>query len=372
MTLWDVYVGTFTHELAAEIDALSKSSEKVYNPPVKALPSDGIEHLRFNDADGSLWAMGEVTGDVLSPQYLDVHPTLPVVYAAEFSPRALISSFAVGPAGVLRRTSREASSGDMAVSVGVHPSGSYAYLAHWGDGAVTAHPLAADGSIAGCEVVVPGEPKNPDAFQLRHHQVRVAPSGSGIVVTDVGRNEITAYRADAEGRLDPVPAAHIRFPAGAAPRHVEFHPSSEYVYVDGEVDSHLYVLSAKDWIPIEILSRHSTLPAGFEGHSRASELALHPDGRTLFVGNRGADLVSTFALGKSGEVELVSTVPSGGESPRAVRVDPSGRFLLVANKESDAVVVFGIDDQRRLQLVGPPAQARSPSSLVFVEADESA
>ena len=68
MSLWHVYVGTLTESLWW----------------VTGTPSQGIERLVFNDEDGTIrWI--ETIPEVSNPQYLELHPKLPILYAAEFA-----------------------------------------------------------------------------------------------------------------------------------------------------------------------------------------------------------------------------------------------------------------------------------------------
>jgi 6-phosphogluconolactonase len=127
----------------------------------------------------------------------------------------------------------------------------------------------------------------------------------------------------------------------------------------------LYVLEADQGLPVRILTSYSTRPSGFEGKNRLSELDLHPDGRTLYIGNRGGDNVAIVSLDNSGDVEAIHHQASLGRNLRAVRVDPSGRHLLVAHKDSGDLVVFAVDDGGRLGPVGEPIEVPTPSSIVF-------
>jgi 6-phosphogluconolactonase len=61
-------------------------------------------------------------------------------------------------------------------------------------------------------------------------------------------------------------------------------------------------------------------------------LALAPDRRHLYVAHETSDgLLSAFAIGDHGALQLVTTQPSGGASPCHLSVHPSGRFVLAAH-----------------------------------------
>src|SRR5262249_9197260 len=97
-----------------------------------------------------------------------------------------------------------------------------------------------------------------------------------------------------------------------------------------------------------------------------SEIKLHRNGRTLYVGNRGSDCVTIFRLDPSGgSIEAADHQPSPGRGPRAIAIDPTGRYLLVGNADSGDMAVFQIDDHGGLRSVGPPVRSPSPSSIAF-------
>jgi 6-phosphogluconolactonase len=379
MTVWNVYVGTLTKEFATEIGALRAGSNDPWRGNARNIGmqetgfpqggrfAPGIERFRFDDADGTLSYEETVAGGLVNPQYLALHPALPVLYAAEWARPSRLSAFAVRGDGSLEHLSTTDSLGELAVAAAVHPSGRAAYVAHWGDGTLTALGLDADGSVRSADAVVHGDPRGITG-RAHHHQVLVTPDGRGLLVTDVGADELLAYRTDAEGTVSPQPIARVAFPANSGPRHLEFHPSGRFVYVLGEWDSMLHVVEADGGIPIRIVDSVSTVPPGFEGTDKTSEIHLHPDGRTLFVGNRKSNCITVFSVDGAGKVEVVGHEPTLGHGPAAVRVDPSGRHLLAGNVYSGSFVVFRIDDDRRLHLVGEPVEARAPRSFVFQQA----
>jgi 6-phosphogluconolactonase len=381
MTRWNVYAGTFTKEFAEEIQRLRTSGTDWWRgnakgatdiPPVDTGAAywqaggklaKGLEHFGFDDQTGALTHLETITGDVRNPQYLAAHPTLPVLYAAEYARPGRLLTFDVASDGALKHRSTTDSRGLLAVAVGIHPSGRVAYVAHWGDGTLSACRLGDDGSPTGVEAVVRAAQREPD--RAHHHDVRVTPDGNGVLVTDVGADDLTVYAADERGQLRTPAIGRIAFPAGSGPRHIEFHQSGRYVYVVGEWDSTLYVLAAEDSLPTKIVNRYPTVPPGYDGKNKTSELCLHPDGRTLFVGNRDSDSIAVFTVDDSGHAEVLGHYDALGRGPASVKVDPAGRHLLVGNVYSGSLAVFAIDDERRLCAAGKPIEARAPRYLLF-------
>jgi 6-phosphogluconolactonase len=350
MSVWNLYVGTFT----SEFQWLSGS------------PGLGIERFRFDDTNRTLSHLDTTTG-LLSPQYLTVHPHLPLLYAAEFAAEGNLTTFAIRPDGSLERRSTSSSLGALAVAVSIHPSTEFAYLANWGSGSLTSFRLDAKGSVLTSEPIAPrARPDAPAAAEFHPHHIRPTPGGGAVLVAYAGLDELTAYRAAPGGALAGPPEACITFPAECAPRHIEFHPSGNFVYVVGERDSYLYVLEAIDGFPTGITDRYPTAPPGYSGRNTPSELKIHPNGQTLYVGNRGSDCITVVDLdGSGGQVLTSGHVPSLGRGPRAITIDPTGRYLVVGNADSGELAAFTIEADRALRPFGSPEQSHSPSSVVF-------
>ena len=87
-----------------------------------------------------------------------------------------------------------------------------------------------------------------------------------------------------------------------------------------------------------------TLPPGFSGLNTTAHILVHPNGRFLYVSNRGHDSIAIFAVDdETGRLTSVGHQSTGGRTPRNFEIDPSGTFLLAENQNSDSVVTFHID-----------------------------
>jgi 6-phosphogluconolactonase len=383
---WHMYVGTFTRHFGDEVARLQSSGADWWkglsrSPAQQERPAvdpgapywpagggfaEGVEWWSFDDADGSVRYRHTVAGDFVCPQFLALHPTLPVLYAIEYGRPTRVWALAIREDGSLEPRSATDTSGLLGNALTVHPSGNFVYAAHWGDGTLSALALDADGMVLGVEVV--DRPASDGVDRAYHHDIRVTPNGRAVVLTDVGGDEVIVYRADADGTVTPPIAGRIAFPEKSGPRHLELHPSGGIAYVVGEWDSTLYVLEADEGVPTRIIGRHPTIPSDFDRANKTSEVHMHPDGRTLYVGNRDHDSIAVFAVDDLGGVESLGHQSSLGRGPASVKVHPGGRHLVAGNVYSGDIAVFEIDDDRLLHPVGDPVDARAPRYLSFVEA----
>ena len=77
-----------------------------------------------------------------------------------------------------------------------------------------------------------------------------------------------------------------------------------------------------------------------ENLPRIDSLTLSPDGRFLYVANRGPDCITVFAV-EGTTLTPVADEPCGGVWPRDLAF--VGDTLYVANERSDTVVAFGLE-----------------------------
>jgi DNA-binding beta-propeller fold protein YncE len=79
---------------------------------------------------------------------------------------------------------------------------------------------------------------------------------------------------------------------------------------------------------------------------------ISPDGKRLYVSNRGHNSIAAFDIGDDGSLSLVSIPSCGGNWPRNFAISPNGRFMLVANQYSNEIGVLPILDGK--EALGTP------------------
>jgi 6-phosphogluconolactonase len=111
----------------------------------------------------------------------------------------------------------------------------------------------------------------------------------------------------------------------------------------------------------------STVPEGTSlDNISTSEMFIEPQGKWLYVSNRGVDTITVFAIGTDGTLTTVERVASPAE-PRGFGISPDGRWLLAAGQNDDTIVVFAIDqDSGRLTRRGATIPVPRPVCVEFV------
>ncbi|MDD7960953.1 lactonase family protein [Microbacterium thalli] len=351
----------------------------------------GIGLIHADDPDaatagGQLALRPEVVA-ASSPSWVARHPTLDVIYAA-LEYRGVVQAY--------RRTGPDAwtplgaavPAGEAVCHVAVAPDGGSLVASCWSDGRVVRMRLDAAGAIS-APVIAPAaiDPYGPDAADpavsaasasagdidlaaaaralreaagpefahlvpgydepvpaapptqsdadpatrpSRAHQARYLPRGL-IVTTDMGLDLVRFWRDSAAG-LRPV--QEVALPLGSGPRHTLWHPSG-HLYVLTELSREVFVLGADREGTWRMLS--ATPLAGVLADDTAAEIAMTPDGETVYAGVRGSDTLGVLRVRDAGDrLQQLALVDAGVRWPRHHVVVRD--TLLVAGQLSDEVV----------------------------------
>jgi len=323
-----------------------------------ASTSRGIYRTVFDAAgDGSLGSPSLVA-EATNPTWLAFHPRLPVCYAVgeiglrEGTGDGNLSAYRVIAGRELEPLNQGGTGGPGPCHVAVTADGRHAVVANYADGSVAAFALGDDGTVGKRTAYVAHEGSGPNRKRQEKahaHSATIAPGGDFVLICDLGADRIAVYRLDHErGTLTPHGPDGIATPPGSGPRHCAFHPSRPHCYVNHELSG---TLAAYAWDgeagTLTPIGDAPTLPADYADAdaNTTSEVAVHPNGRWCYVGNRGHDTIAVFELAEDGRPEPLIRVDSGGAHPRHFAIDPSGRWMLVANRDSDNLVVFAIDPE---------------------------
>ncbi|WP_425639648.1 lactonase family protein [Algoriphagus yeomjeoni] len=175
------------------------------------------------------------------------------------------------------------------------------------------------------------------------HSTVFSPDGKFLLVADLGTDEVYVYDFDANSSEPLTLNNAYKVTPGDGPRHLVFSPDGKEIMLVQEMTAVLEILSFDDG-KISPKQRISLLSDGFTGGVGAAEVRLSPDGKNIYVSNRGdANTISVISKNTSGEYEFTQQISSGGIMPRNFNLTSDGKYLLAAHQASDDIIVFGRD-----------------------------
>ena len=353
-----------------------------YNKPV--LMGTG-EIYRGNGKGISIFGMDFRTGEtelidvmenIPNPSFLAADGTGRFLYAVneldmfEEKEGGAVTSFRIGMDGRLEIINQEPTLGRAPCWLCLNERHSLLATANYSSGSLSVFPLEADGRILPMAQLVRhgGTGMNPCRQEGPHmHSVIAMDDGQYMATADLGIDMVHVYElGDMDGLLKE--AATYKGAAGRGPRVVLRHPSQPAVYVVNELESTVSLLRWKRCEKmLELIQHVSTLKPGLDPvpslDNLAAGMVLSPDGRHLYVTNRGDVSVAVFQVGEQGELFLVHKISTGGRTPRSVCITPDGRWVMVGNQDSDFMMQY-----QRDQITGSLAECQRifvPTPVAF-------
>ena len=315
---------------------------------------EGVFLLRLNGKTGELTQVKSFDAGP-NPSFLAVHPNGRTLYAVNEVEQLFgkatggVRAFAIGSGGgTLGPLAEQMSEGTAPCYSSTDRSGRAVFVANYGSGTVTVLPIGANGGVARASQVVQHSGSGPvtDRQAGPHaHCVIPHPANRFVYAADLGADRVFAYRFDARsGVLTAVPQSDAIMAPGTGPRHLAFHPTRPLLFVSGELNSTVTALRC-DPTSGALTSAQviSTLPADWKGANYPADVHVAPNGRTLYVSNRGHNSIAVFSVAANGALAMQQVISTGGDWPRNFSLDPVGRWLLAANQRSNSIVVFARD-----------------------------
>ena len=213
-------------------------------------------------------------------------------------------------------------------------------------GMVTVHPIGNDGAVRGpaCDQRV---------TEIYAHSILTDPSNRYAFVPHVAPTDaIHQFHFDpSSGSLRPSRVPRIATTPGRGPRHLAFHPSGSVVYANEEQSSSVgaYRLDPSSG-GLTLLQSLSTLPGvGFQGKNSTGSVRVHPEGKAVYVSNRGHNSIAAFAVDAgAGLLSPLGWVPSQ-PIPRTLGITMDGRFFFAGSDESGRLSSYRIDERGMLE-----------------------
>lgn len=286
------------------------------------------------------------------PSFIVLHPRLPLAYAVNETDakRGGVSAIAIA-GGHLRTAQRIDSGGHLPCHLSVLPGARALAVVHYGCGTISVFELDEDGALTGARKSWrhAGAARHSPRQASAHPHCVIA-GRAALYVTDLGQDCVVAYTIDAAREMGRC-AIH----AAAGPRHLCLADAGNVAWLGNELDNTVSQLAVGADGRLTELEWVSTLPPDFVGRSAVSEIAVHPSGRWLYVGNRGHDSVAWFDVGATGQLAWRGAESTQGRHPRHFALSTDGQLLAVANRDSNSLVAFRID-----QRSGRPVPSSAP------------
>jgi 6-phosphogluconolactonase len=341
----------------------------------------GIYTYRFNQVTGAIVPVGSPT-EIANPSFLAFSPDGDYLYSVNEltevqagRPAGAVSAFRVDRAtGALTYLNQIPTKGTSPCHLVVDATGKWVLVTNYSSGTVCVLGVGEGGALGAMSEFIQhtGSSVNPQRQGEPHpHSINLDPANRFAFVPDLGTDKVMIYAFDAEnGKLTPDPEQPwARARSGVGPRHLAFHPNGRFVFVANELISSLtvYALDATKGTLREV-ETVSSLPEDFEGKSWCADIHVHPNGKTVYISNRGHDSIGVFAIDEAdGKLKALEYVSTQGEFPRNFAISPNGEYLLAANQNTGDIFTYRVDTKSgRLTPTGERLKVPAPVCIKFL------
>jgi 6-phosphogluconolactonase (cycloisomerase 2 family) len=211
-------------------------------------------------------------------------------------------------------------------------------------------------------------PTNPAAVATGWSplSVTVHPSGKFAYVANQDDDTVSMYTLNAStGVLTPMTPAAV--PPGGSPFDVTVDPSGKFAYVPDAYSQPNNFVSQYTVDSVTGVLTPNTPNAVSAGDSPTS-VAVDPSSKFAYVVNRNAETVSMFTIDPS-TGNLTPNNPAtitAGSQPFRIVVDASGKFAYVGNQGGESVSIYSLNKDGTLTAAGLATTGSDPISLALI------
>jgi 6-phosphogluconolactonase len=325
-------------------------------------------------------------------QYAWPHPSKKFLYVAWSNgmqgDRHGVTAYRIDSAGALTPHGPSVEIRHRPVHLTVDANATHVLIAYNNPSSLSVHNLNPDGTLGG-EVKQPG----PIDGGTYAHQIRVHPSNKMVVMVtrgngpapkrpeDPGALKIYSYK---DGVLANRQSIAPNGGFGYQPRHVDFHPTQPWMYLNLERQNQLQIYKTVNGESVQSSALFTKDTLDNQAASKPAQMTgaihVHPSGRFVYVSNRasgtlevdgkqiwegGENTIGVYAIDqKTGEPTRIQNIDSGGMHARTFALDDRARILVAANQNAvtkregtvesrvpASLAVFRIGDDGKLSFV---------------------
>jgi 6-phosphogluconolactonase len=349
--------------------------KKLYVGTFTSGEANGIYLCNFDSNTGKLSLEAEFKG-IDNPNFLKISPDKKSLYVATRPPAKIkksggyINAYKIDSKGMLHFLNKQVSHGNDPCYVDITEDGKFVATATYGGGSISIYPVKNDGSIfpASSTVYFEGSGPNKDRQSEPHaHSIMFSPFSNEVFSADLGTDQLNIFHLK-DDKLIPGDPEFLVTKPGSGPRHFDFHPDGNFIYVINELNSTIttFQKTTERWKSVQTIK---TIPENFEEKNYCADIHVSKNGKYLYGSNRGHNSVAVFEIEPATKMlKLLTNVPTEGDWPRNFTLTNDGKYMLVANQNSNNIAVFSINKETGIPIfTNNELNLPSPVCLEFLD-----
>ena len=209
------------------------------------------------------------------------------------------------------------------------------FIAHYGDGVLSAYKINSDGSI--------GQELFYKKFSNKSHlhNIQISKDNQNLYLIDLGTDTVFKYKIDYNNEnLDLQLIDKIVFEKETEPRHLAIDCYNN-IFVISEKACKLFKIKQDINGKMKIINEINILTNKNENDTGCA-IKIDSKGNFLYISMRGCNNIYVFDI-RNNNLKLLQNIYCEGKSPRDIAFDSEEKNLFVANQESNEICLFGIE-----------------------------
>jgi len=196
------------------------------------------------------------------------------------------------------------------------------------------------------------------------HCIKLSHDNKFAFVPHTGPNKVYQFKFDNKTgtlSLNGTVEGTQNIEGNRAPRHIDLHPQKPFYYSSNEHKGGISFWIMNSEGKLELKQSLSTLPKDFTGASTAADIHISPNGKFVYVSNRGkkdsssklgVNTLAAFSIDQSnGELTYIDHYKTA-QKPRSFAISPNGNFLISAGQGDKKLFLYKADkDKGKLKKV---------------------
>lgn len=308
------------------IDPAGKFAYVANNADNGAVHGNTVSAFSINQTTGALSQISGSPYAVAGPQGIAIDPTGSIAFIVSQS-NAKVNTYTINSSTGALTSVGSYGTGSSPMSVAVHPTAGFVYVANFNSANISAFSYASNGVLT---------PAGASLFSTGSHPSSMAfdPNGKFLHVSSMTGNAYAYSVNQSTGFLTPAPGEH--YPIGSSPMSIAtVLPGAFTFYVLRYYDNAIDACSLN--INTGEVKLVQSVPFPVFGGS-GSPPVIEPAGRFLHVsssGSFGSNYTNVFSIDPSnGALSGIANSPFGSSEDGALAIHPSGKFSYVSGRWS--------------------------------------
>jgi len=313
--------------------------------------ADGI-YLMNMKADGSL-EMVKTAAEIINPSYVKISKDGKNLYAVSElgeheGDSGFIYTYKINEDFSLTELGKLSTEAFAPCHINIDHTDNFVFVSNYLGGVVMEYKRNDDGSLTKVDKLELNSINPSENTGNSHaHAVTIPNSNKHIYISDLGNDKIWIYDFDqATGQLTPNTQTFAQVAKGAGPRHFAFTPNQNFAYSVNELNSTVTAFSYDSASGgLSNIQTISTLPEGFDGENNCAEIAIHPNGKSLYASNRGHNSIVAFKIDQTaGLLQPINYESTQGDYPRFFTLNGDATMVYAANQNTSTIAFLKIEE----------------------------